>query len=320
MRSRVTEIFGIRYPVIQAGMVWVSGWRLAAAVSDAGGLGLIGAGSMKPELLREHIRRARTATASPFGINIPLLRRDAEDLIRVVLEENVRIVFTSAGHPGKYLPMLKDGGCTVAHVVPSVKHARKVESVGCDAVVAEGFEAGGHNGFEETTTLSLIPQVADAVAIPVIAAGGIADGRQMAAAFALGAEGVQIGTRFAATEESSGHPLFKQHIVDAQEGGTVLTMKKIAPVRLLRTPFALRAVDAEARGAGEEELRELLGQKREMRGMFEGDNDEGEFEAGQSSALVREIRPAADVLRALLEECAAATDSLTGLSDVFRPR
>ena len=320
MRARVTELFGIRYPVIQAGMVWVSGWRLAASVSEAGGLGLIGAGSMKPELLREHIRKAHAATAQSFGVNIPLLRRDAEDLIRVMLEEGVRIAFTSAGHPGKYLPMLKDGGCTVAHVVPSVKHAQKVESVGCDAVVAEGFEAGGHNGFEETTTLSLIPQVADAVSIPVIAAGGIADGRQMAAAFALGAEAVQIGTRFAATEESSGHAVFKQHIVDAQEGSTVLTMKKIAPVRLLRTPFAARALEAEARGAGEEELRALLGLKREMRGMFEGDIEEGEFEAGQSSALVREILPAAEVLRALLEECATAADSLAGLSSMLHPR
>lgn len=320
MRSRVTELFGIRYPVIQAGMVWVSGWRLAAAVSEAGGLGLIGAGSMKPELLRVHIRKAHDATARPFGVNIPLLRRDAEDLIRVMLEEGVRIAFTSAGHPGKHLPLLKEGGCTVAHVVPSVKHARKVESVGCDAVVAEGFEAGGHNGFEETTTLSLIPKVVDAVSIPVIAAGGIADGRQMAASFALGAEAVQIGTRFAATEESSGHPLFKQQIVEAQDGGTVLTMKKIAPVRLLRTPFALRAIDAEARGAGEEELRELLGRKREMRGMFDGDIDEGEFEAGQSSALVQEIRPAGDVLRALLEECSTAADTISGLGALLRPR
>ncbi|MBN1448580.1 MAG: nitronate monooxygenase [Bacteroidetes bacterium] len=314
MHTRITELFGIRYPVIQAGMVWVSGWRLASAVSEAGGLGLIGAGSMKPDLLREHIRRARAATGQPVGVNIPLLRGDAEDLVHAVVEEGIRIVFTSAGHPGKFLAYLKDAGCTVAHVVPSVKHAMKVESVGCDAVVAEGFEAGGHNGFDETTTLCLIPQVVDAVGIPVIAAGGIADGRQMAAAFALGAEGVQAGTRFAATDESSAHPLFKQKIVEASESGTVLTMKKIAPVRLLRTPFAQRALEAEAQCANEDELRELLGSKREMQGMFEGDLEEGEFEAGQSSGLVRDIRSAAAVLTRLLTEYHAATAGLPAIS------
>ena len=313
MRTRITDLFGIRYPVIQAGMVWVSGWRLAAAVSGAGGLGLIGAGSMKPEVLRTHIRRARTATDNPVGVNIPLLRGDAGELVRATVEEGIRIVFTSAGHPGRYLPQMKDAGCTVAHVVPSARHALKVEEVGCDAVVAEGFEAGGHNGYDETTTLCLIPQVVDAVSIPVVAAGGIADGRQIAAVFALGAEGVQIGTRFAATEESSAHPLFKRNVVEAPEGGTVLTMKKIAPVRLLRTPFAMRAYEAEARGAGEEELRELLGRKREMMGMFEGNMEEGEFEAGQSSGLVREILPAAVVLKRLLAEYQAA---VTGLSTV----
>lgn len=310
MQTAVTALFGIRYPVIQAGMVWVSGWRLASAVSEAGGLGLIGAGSMKPDLLREHIRKAIAATNAPLGVNIPLLRGDADELVAATVEEGIRIVFTSAGHPGKFLPQLKDAGCVVAHVVPSVKHARKVESVGCDAVVAEGFEAGGHNGFEETTTLCLIPQVADAVSIPVIAAGGIADGRQMAAAFALGADGVQIGTRFAATEESSAHHMFKQKIVEAGDGDTVLTMKKIAPVRLIRTPFALRAVEAEASGATPAQLRELLGSKREMRGMFEGDLDEGEFEAGQSSALVDDIVTAAEVLDRLLAEYARACRGL----------
>jgi enoyl-[acyl-carrier protein] reductase II len=312
MQTRITQLFGIRYPVIQAGMVWVSGWRLAAAVSEAGGLGLIGAGSMKPELLREHIRSARAATDATLGVNIPLLRGDADELVAATIEEGIRIVFTSAGHPGKYLSTLKDAGCLVAHVVPSVKHARKVESVGCDAVVAEGFEAGGHNGFEETTTLCLIPQVTDAVSIPVIAAGGIADGRQMAAAFALGAEGVQIGTRFAATVESSAHDVFKQKIVEAGDGDTVLTMKKIAPVRLIRTPFALRAVEAETAGASPDEQRALLGSKREMRGMFEGDLDEGEFEAGQSSALVADILPAADVLTRLLAEYHGACRTLPG--------
>lgn len=302
MNSRVSELFGIQYPIIQAGMVWVSGWRLASAVSEAGGLGLIGAGSMKPPLLAEHIRKARAATIRPVGVNIPLLRGDAEDLVRTTIDEGIRIVFTSAGHPGKFLPLLKDAGCVVTHVVPSQKHARKVEQVGCDAVVAEGFEAGGHNGFEETTTLSLIPLVADAVSIPVIAAGGIADGRQMLAAFALGAEGVQIGTRFAATEESSAHDVFKQLIVERGDGDTVLTLKGIAPVRLIRTPFAERAVEAEQRGAAREELLELLGRKRERMGMFEGNLDEGEFEAGQSVALVREIMSAARVLAELRSE------------------
>lgn len=302
MHSRITDLFGIQFPIIQAGMVWVSGWRLAAAVSDAGGLGLIGAGSMKPALLTEHIRKAHAATQRPLGVNIPLLRGDAAELIQTTIDEGIRIVFTSAGHPGKHLSLLKDAGCVVAHVVPSLKHARKVEQVGCDAVVAEGFEAGGHNGFEETTTLSLLPLVADAVSIPVIAAGGIADGRQMLAAFALGAEGVQIGTRFVATEESSAHPRFKQLVVERGDGDTVLTLKKIAPVRLIRTPFAERAVEAEQRGADRDELLDLLGRKREMVGMFEGNVDEGEFEAGQSIALVRGVVSAAQVVGDLLHE------------------
>ena len=300
--NRVTELFGIRYPVIQAGMIWVSGYRLASAVSEAGGLGLIGSGSMKPDLLREHIRKALAATTAPVGVNIPLLRGDAEDLVRATIEEGIRIVFTSAGHPGKWLPMLKDAGCVVAHVVPSLKHAKKVQDVGCDAVVAEGFEAGGHNGIEETTTFCLIPQVAAAVEIPVIAAGGIATGAQAFAAMALGAEGVQIGTRFAATAESAGHAAFKQLIVEAGDGGTVLTLKKVAPVRLIRTSFALRALEAEALGADRDAQLELLGRKREMLGMFEGNLEEGEFEAGQSSALVGDVLPAAEVLRRLLSE------------------
>lgn len=314
MKTRVTELFGIQYPIIQAGMVWVSGWRLASAVSAAGGLGLIGAGSMKPELLAEHIRKAKAATDRPLGVNIPLLRGDAEELVRTTVGEGIGIVFTSAGHPGKFLPLLKDAGCTVAHVVPSLKHAVKVESVGCDAVVAEGFEAGGHNGFEETTTLSLIPLVADAVHIPLIAAGGIADGRQMLAAFALGAEGVQVGTRFAATVESSAHEIFKRKIVESGDGDTVLTMKKLAPVRLIRTPFALRAVEAEARGADKQELLELLGRKREMLGMFEGNVEEGEFEAGQSIALVRDVLPAADVVRGMMQEYEAARSRIERLA------
>ncbi|MCZ7555556.1 MAG: nitronate monooxygenase [Bacteroidia bacterium] len=310
--TRVTDLFGIRYPVIQAGMVWVSGYRLAAAVSEAGGLGLIGAGSMKPDLLREHIRKGFAATKAPLGVNIPLLRGDAEDLVRAAIEEGIRIVFTSAGHPGKYLPLLKQAGCVVAHVVPSVKHAKKVQDVGCDAVVAEGFEAGGHNGYEETTTFCLIPQVRAAVDIPVIAAGGIATGAQMCAAMALGADGVQIGTLFAATEESSAHDTFKQLIVDTGDGGTVLTLKKAAPVRLIRTPFALRALEAEAGGADREAQLALLGRKREMMGMFEGNLEEGEFEAGQSSALVHAVRPAAEVLRRLLDEYEYTREALCG--------
>lgn len=306
MGNRVTALFGIEHPVVQAGMVWTSGWRLAAAVSAAGGLGLIGAGSMKPDLLREHIRKARAATDKPVGVNVPLLRGDAAELVTASLEEGVRIMFTSAGHPGKFLAQCKDAGCVVAHVVPSVKHARKVESVGCDAVVAEGFEAGGHNGVEETTTLCLVPQVVDAVSIPVIAAGGIADGRGMAAALALGADGVQVGTRFAATVESSAHETFKQRILASDDGGTVLTMKRIGPVRLLRTPFALRALEAERAGADAESLTALLGAKRERRGMFEGDEEEGMFEAGQGSALVRDLPAAADVLERLLRECREA--------------
>jgi len=302
MHTRITELFGIKYPVIQAGMVWVSGYKLAVAVSKAGALGTIGAGSMKEDLLREHIRKARAATAAPIAVNIPLLREDADALIAATIEEGVRIVFTSAGHPGKFLGTLKNAGCIVTHVVASVKQALKVESVGCDAVVAEGFEAGGHNGYEETTTFCLIPRVSEVVALPVIAAGGIATGAQMLAAFALGAEGVQIGTRFAATDESSAHPVFKNKIVEADEGDTVLTLKRVAPVRLIRTPFAMRALQAEADGADTEQQKILLGRKREMLGMFEGNVEEGEFEAGQSSAFVNDVLPAAEVLQRILDE------------------
>ncbi len=302
MDTRITTLFGIRYPIIQGGMVWVSGWKLATAVSDAGGLGLIGAGSMKPELLREHLRTARTGGHQPVGVNIPLLRGDAAELIATVIDERVPIVFTSAGHPGKFIGQLKAAGCTVAHVVANVKQARKAEEVGCDAVVAEGFEAGGHNGVDEITTLSLIPQVADAVRLPVIAAGGIADGRQMCAAFALGAEGVQMGTRFAATVESSASDRYKQAVTEAGDGSTVLTLKKVAPVRLIRNPFAQHALDEESRGATKEEQQEILGTKRERSGIFEGNWEEGEFEAGQSSALIREILPAAEVVRRTMAE------------------
>ncbi len=302
MKTRVTEMFGIEVPIIQAGMVWTSGQKLAVAVSEAGALGLIGSGSMKPDLLQEHIRKAASGTKKPFGVNIPLLRGDAADLLRVTIDEGVKIVFTSSGHPGKFIDRLKKAECTVVHVVASVKHAKKAFESGCDAVVAEGSEAGGHNGIDEITTLSLVPQVVDAVPIPVIAAGGIADGRQMFAAMALGAEGVQMGTRFAATVESSSHDRYKQAIVDAQDNSTLLTLRKVSPVRMIKNPFAQKAQDAELRGQTKEELMRLLGSKREMQGIFEGNWEEGEFEAGQSSGLVREIIPAGDVVRKTMKE------------------
>jgi enoyl-[acyl-carrier protein] reductase II len=302
VETRVTGLFGIRYPIIQAGMVWAAGSRLAVAVSEAGGLGMIGAGSMKPDLLREQIRKVKEGTVRPFAVNIPLIRGDAGDLVRVVVEERVRIVFTSSGHPLRFTGELKKQGCAVVHVIAAVKHARKAVDAGCDAVVAEGFEAGGHNGVDEITTLALVPQVADAVSIPVIAAGGIADGRGLAAALALGADGVQVGTRFAATVESSAHENYKEAVLRAGDGDTVFTLKKLTPVRMIRTPFALRALQAERDGATREELEALLGRKREMMGIFEGNVEEGEFEAGQSSGLVKEILPAGEVVRRMMEE------------------
>ena len=302
MKTRITELFRIQYPIVQAGMVWVSGWRLASAVSNAGALGLIGAGSMKPELLREHIGKMHKATAAPFGVNIPLLRGDRAELIDVVIEEKVPIVFTSSGNPTESIPRLKSSGATVVHVVASAYHARKAFNAGADAVIAEGFEAGGHNGIGETTTLTLVPLVVEAVPIPVIAAGGIAGGRQMLAAMALGAEGVQMGTRFAATLESSAHERYKRAIVDAGEGKTLLTLKKLSPVRMAKNPFALRAAQSESAGASAEEVKLLLGTGRERLGIFEGDWQEGEFEMGQSSALVGEILPAAEVVRRTMKE------------------
>jgi len=302
MRTRITELFHIDVPIVQAGMVWVSGWKLAAAVSNAGALGLIGAGSMPPDLLREHIVKAKRGASRPFGVNIPLLRGDAGELVRVTIEEHVTIVFTSAGHPLKHIQKLKESGCIVVHVVASVKHALKAQEAGVDAVVAEGFEAGGHNGVDEITTLALVPQAADALSIPVIAAGGIADGRQMFAAMALGAEGVQMGTRFAASVESSAHDRYKQAVVDADDGSTILTLKKVAPVRLIKNPFGLRAQEEEASGKSKEELRELLGKGRERKGIFEGNWEEGEFEMGQSSGLVKDILPAAAIVERVMKE------------------
>lgn len=302
--TKITGLFNIQYPIIQAGMVWVSGWKLASAVSNAGGLGLIGAGSMKPDLLREHIQKCKSATNKPFGVNIPLLRRDAEDLVKVTIEEGVKIVFSSAGHPGKFIKLFKENDIKVAHVIPSVKHAIKAEEVGCDAVVGEGVEAGGHNGINETTTLTLIPQLADAVKIPVIAAGGIADGRGILAALSLGAEGVQIGTRFAATVESSAHQNYKLKVVEAKDDGTVLAFKKIGLVRMLKNDFAIRAIQGEKEGWDEIKLKELLGSKRERLGIFEGDETEGELEAGQISGLISEILSIKELFEKLFKEIA----------------
>jgi enoyl-[acyl-carrier protein] reductase II len=306
IKTRITEIFNIQYPIIQAGMIWVSGWKLASAVSNEGGLGLIGSGSMKPELLREHIRNSFNAADKPFGINIPLIRGDAKDLINVTIEEGVKIVFSSAGHPGKFINVLKKNNVKVVHVVPSVKHGLKAEEVGCDAIVGEGVEAGGHNGINETTSIALIPQLVDALKIPVIAAGGIADGRGILAALSLGAEGVQIGTRFAATIESSAHPNYKQKVVEARDDGTVLAFKKIGLVRMLKNSFANRAVKSEEDGWNEEKLKELLGIKRERLGIFEGDENEGELEAGQSSGLIKEILTVKELFNKLLNEISGA--------------
>lgn len=287
-------------------MIWASGWRLASAVSRTGGLGLLGAGSMYPEVLREHIRKCKAATDKPFGVNLPLLYPDLDQHIKIIIEEGVKVVFTSAGNPRTWTGHLKSHGITVVHVVSSSRFARKAEEAGCDAVVAEGFEAGGHNGREETTTMVLVPAVREAVSIPVIAAGGIATGRQMLAAMVLGAEGVQIGTRFVASEEASSHLAFKQAVVHAAEGDTQLSLKKLTPVRLLKNRFWEQVAEAEKRGATEDELKALLGRARAKKGMFEGDLDEGELEIGQVSALLDEILPAAQIVENIWEEFTGA--------------
>lgn len=302
VENRVTSLFGIQYPIIQAGMIWASGWKLASAVSNAGGLGIIGAGSMYPEVLREHIQKCKAATDKPFGVNVPLLYPDLDKHIQTIIDEGVKIVFTSAGNPKTWTQHFKQHGVTVVHVVSSSKFAKKAEEAGCDAVVAEGFEAGGHNGREETTTMVLIPAVVNAVSIPVIAAGGIATGRQMLAAMVLGAAGVQMGSRFVASEEASSHMNFKQAVINAAEGDTFLSLKKLTPVRLIRNKFFQQVQEAEARGAGEEELKELLGRARAKKGMYEGDLEEGELEIGQVSALVREILPAGRIVEEVWKE------------------
>src|SRR5258707_344522 len=311
MRDRIQKLFNIKYPIVQAGMVWCSGWRLASAVTNAGGLGLIGSGSMHPETLREHIQKCKTATGNSFGVNVPLLYPEIEKIIKIIVEEGVKIIFTSAGNPSAWTSFLKDKGITVVHVVSSVKFARKSVDVGVDAVVAEGFEAGGHNGREETTTLCLVPMVRDAVSIPVIAAGGIGSGRAMLAAEVLGADGVQIGSRFAASQESSAHENFKNKLVRLAEGETILTMKQLIPVRMIKNNFYQQVAQAEQRGASIDELKNLLVKGRSKRGIFEGDMHDGELEIGQAASFVKEIKPAADVLKEIWTEYKEAKNSMT---------
>lgn len=300
--NRVTELFGIQYPVIAGGMVWCSGWRLAAAVSNAGGLGLLGAGSMHPETLIEHIDKMNAATDKPWGINIPLMYPEIERLIEIIIEKGVKIVFTSAGSPKKYTARFHEAGIKVAHVVSSSKFAKKCEEAGVDAVVAEGFEAGGHNGREETTTLALIPQVREAISLPLIAAGGIGSGKAMLAAMALGAEGVQIGTLFAVSEESSASDAFKQLCVDLGEDGTMLALKKISPTRLIKNELFAKIAEAESRGAEADELRELLGRAASKRGIFEGDLEHGELEIGQIASTIKEVKPVAQIMHELITD------------------
>ncbi len=308
--NRICDLFGIKYPIIQGGMVWCSGWRLAAAVSEAGGLGLIGAGSMHPETLREHIQKCQSATDKPFGVNVPLMYPEIETIMRIIIDEGVKIVFTSAGNPKTWTATLKEKGIKVAHVVSSSKFARKCEEAGVDAVVAEGFEAGGHNGREETTTLCLIPAVRRATTLPLIAAGGIGTGDAMLATFALGAEGVQVGTRFALTNESSAHENFKRLCLSLNEGDTKLLLKKLSPTRLVKGGFTTAVEEAEARGASVEELRELLGKGRAKKGIFEGDLEAGELEIGQVAALFREQQSAREVIEEMIRDFEAAKSRL----------
>ncbi|XLD63359.1 nitronate monooxygenase [Lacibacter sp. MH-610] len=300
--NRITQLFQIEKPIIQAGMIWASGWRLASAVSNAGGLGIIGSGSMYPEVLKEHIQKCKAATQKPFAVNVPMLYPDIDKHIQIIIEEGVKVVFTSAGNPKLLTPVLKQHGITVVHVVSSSRFAQKAEEASCDAVVAEGFEAGGHNGREETTTMVLIPAVKKAVTVPVIAAGGIATGRQMLAAMVLGAEGVQIGSRYVASEEASSHINFKNMVINSTEGDTKLMLKQLAPVRLLKNRFFEEVQAAEDRGAAKEELIQLLGRARAKKGMFEGNLDEGELEIGQVSSLLDAIEPAATITQNIWNE------------------
>ncbi len=300
--NRICKLFNITYPIVQAGMIWASGWKLASAVSNAGGLGLIGSGSMYPQVLQEHIRKCKQATSAPFGVNVPLIYPDVDKHMEIIIQEKVPIVFTSAGNPNTWTQLLKQQGIIVAHVISSSKFAFKAQESGCDAVVAEGFEAGGHNGREETTSMVLIPSVTKAVEVPVIAAGGIATGRQMLAAMILGAEGVQVGTRFVASTEASSHLAFKEKVIALGEGDTLLTLKQLMPVRLVRNTFFNKIQEAEIKGVDKAQLAQLLGRGRAKKGMFEGDLDEGELEIGQVSAMVDRIAPAAEILNQIIDE------------------
>ena len=312
--NRITALFGIKYPIIQAGMVWCSGWRLASAVSNAGGLGLIGAGSMHPATLREHIQKCKAATDKPFGVNIPLMYPQIDEIMQIVIEEEAPIVFTSAGNPKTWTNTLKEKDIIVAHVVSSSKFALKSAVAGVDAIVAEGFEAGGHNGREETTTLTLIPQVRNTVGLPLIAAGGIATGEAMAATFALGAEGVQVGTRFALTEESSASDAFKLRCIALNEGDTILSLKKVSPTRIIKNEFFRQVEELEERGAPADELRALLGKGRSKRGIFEGDLEQGELEIGQIASHVKKIIPASGVVKEMVEQYNQTINRLSGLT------
>ena len=302
MTNKITQLFNIKYPIIQAGMIWASGWKLASAVSNEGGLGIIGAGSMYPEILKEHIQKCKKATDKPFAVNVPMLYPSLEELMEIIVEEGVKIVFTSAGNPKTYTSHLQEKGIKVVHVVSSVKFALKAEAAGVDAVVAEGFEAGGHNGRDETTTFTLIPMVKEKIKIPLIAAGGIATGRSMLAAMVLGADAVQVGSRFVASEEASSHPAFKEMVVQAQEGDTILTLKELAPVRLLKNGFFEQIKQLYAKNPTKEQLIELLGRARAKKGMFEGDLEEGELEIGQISGLIHDIKPAAQIVKEMMAE------------------
>ncbi|MFB0938867.1 MAG: nitronate monooxygenase [Urechidicola sp.] len=310
MQNKITELFNIKYPLIQAGMVWNSGYKLASAVSNAGGLGLIGAGSMYPEILREHIQKCKKATDKPFGVNVPMLYPQIEEIINIIVEEGVKIVFTSAGNPKTWTSFLKEKGITVVHVVSSVKFAMKSQEAGVDAVVAEGFEAGGHNGREETTTFTLIPMVREKISIPLIAAGGIATGRGMLAAMVLGADGVQVGSRFVASEESSAHINFKQKVIDTLDGDTKLTLKELAPVRLIKNKFYQEVEALYGENPTIDQLKELLGRARAKKGMFEGDLDDGELEIGQIAGLIHEIKPAAEIVKEIISEYESVKKSL----------
>ncbi len=310
MQNRTTQIFDIKYPLIQGGMIWVSGYKLAAAVSNAGGLGLIGAGSMYPDVLREHIQKCKNATGRPFGVNIPLFYPDLEEIFKIIVEEGVKIVFTSAGNPKMHTPFFHENGIKVAHVVSSVKFALKAQDAGVDAIIAEGFEAGGHNGKEETTTFTLIPMIKEKIKIPLIAAGGIATGRGMLAAMALGADGVQIGSRFVASEESSAHPDFKKKVIETGDGGTDLTLKELIPVRLIKNEFYHRVQALYHNKAGVDEMIELLGKGRAKKGMFEGDLDEGELEIGQVAGLIHQVKPAGTIIQEIISEFKSAQQEI----------